>query len=117
MILPAAPDALDEHALLGQQRLGFLRRLADDRAAVPDAERAQLELMPGRAGAADFLLAAVLLLVALAGRLEIDAEQRRAEQREDDRGADGAENVGDGVGHRHRIEQSSWSLRAAGRGG
>ena len=29
--LAAAPDALDEHALLGQQRLGFLRRLADDR--------------------------------------------------------------------------------------
>ena len=31
--LVAAPDALDEHALLGQQRLGFLRRLADDRPA------------------------------------------------------------------------------------
>ena len=80
------------------------------------AERAQLELVPGRAGTAGFLLAAVLLLISLARGLEIDAEQRRAEQREDDRRADRAEDVGDGVGDRHRIQQSSWSRRATGQG-
>ena len=51
--LAAAPDALDEHPLVGKQRLGFVRRLADDRPALPDAERAQLELVPGRAGTAE----------------------------------------------------------------
>ena len=42
------------------------------------AERAQLPAVPGRAGAAQLLGAAVLFLVLLAGRREIDAEQLRA---------------------------------------
>ena len=77
MMLSATADALDEDPLLGQQRLGFLRRLADDPCTLPDAERAQRELVPGGPGAACLLLAAVLLLVALARGLEIDAKQSR----------------------------------------
>ena len=72
--------------------------------AAPYAERAQLELVPGRAGTAGFLLAAVLLLIPLARRLKIDAKERRAEQRQNNGGSDGSENVGDGVGDRHRIQ-------------
>ena len=90
--------------MLGKQGLRLLRRLADDLRSRPHAIGAQLELVPGRAGTAGFLLAAVLLLIALAGRLKVDAEQRRTDQRQNDGGSDGSENVGDGVGHRHRIQ-------------
>jgi hypothetical protein len=92
--------------MLGQQRLGFLRRLACNPCTLPDAERAQLELVPGGAGATRLLLASsVLLLVALARGLEIDPEQGRADQRQHNRGSDRAEDVGDGIRDRHRIEQ------------
>ncbi len=104
--LVATADALDEYPVLGQQSFGFLRRLADNPCTLLDAESTQLELVPGRAGTARFFLpASVLLLVALARGLEIDAEQGRAEQRQDDRGPDRAEDVGDGIGDRHRIQQ------------
>ena len=101
----ATSDTLDEHPLLGKQRLGFLHRLAHDPSSLPDAERAQLELVPGCAGTAQLLLAAVLLLVALARGLEIDAEQGRAEQGKNNRGPDRAEDVGDGIGDRHRVQE------------
>ena len=92
--------------LLGQQRLGFLRRLADNRPVVADAERAQLELMPGGTGTADLLLAAVLLLVTLCRPLRDRCRAAAGPmQRDDDRGADRAEDIGDGVGDRHRIEE------------
>ena len=97
--------------MLGKQGLGLLHRLADDLAADLHAIRAQLELVPGRAGAAGLLLAAVLLLILLAGGLEVDAKQRRPNQRQNDRGADGSENVADGVGHRHRVQQLLGFLR------
>ena len=49
--LCAAPDALDEHPLVGKQRFGLLRSLADNRSAVADPERTQLVLVPGSASA------------------------------------------------------------------
>ena len=102
--LPVPPDTLDEHTLVGNQRLGFLCRLADDRPTFLHAKRAQLELVPGRAGTAGFLLAAVLLLIPLARGLKVDAKERRTNQRQNNGGSDGSENVRDGVGHRHRIQ-------------
>ena len=111
MILPLTANTLDEHPVLGKQRFGFLHRLAHNQAPVLDAECAQLELVPGRAGTARFLLAPMLFLVALARRLEIDAEQGRAEQRENECGSDRAENVGDGVGDRHRVQELLGFLR------
>ena len=67
MSCPSATDALDEHAVVGQQRLGFAHRLADSLPPCCNTEGAQLELVPGRpAGPTAFLLAAVLFLVALA---------------------------------------------------
>ena len=102
--LLAPSNALDEHPLFGKERFSRLRRLADNRSTFLHAKRAQIKLVPGRAGAADFLLAPVLLLIALAGCLEVDAKQRRTDQRQDNRGSDRSENVGDGVGHRHRIQ-------------
>ena len=56
-------------------------------------------------GPPDLLLAPVLLLVALARGLEIDAEQRRAEQRNDDGRSDRAEDVGHRIGDRHGVQQ------------
>jgi hypothetical protein len=79
--------------------------LAHHQAVLSNAKCAQLELVPGRAGAAGLLLAAVLLFVALARGFEIDAEQRRPEQGQDDRRANGAENVGHGISDRHGIQQ------------
>ena len=102
--LPVLPNTLDEHTLVRNQRLGFLCRLADNRSTFLDAKCAKFELVPGRAGTAGFLLAAVLLLIPFARGLEIDAEERRAKQRQNDGGSDRSENIRDGVGHRHRIQ-------------
>ena len=95
---------MHEHPLLGKQGLGLLHCLADDLSPRPDAVRPQFELVPGRARTASFLLAAVLLLKALARHLKVDAKERRTDQRQNNGGSDGSENVGDGVGHRHRIQ-------------
>src|SRR5207302_10945461 len=71
--LAATSNALDEHTLLGQQGLRLLHRLAYGLTPFPHAERAQPELVPSSAGSAWLLLAPVLLLVAPARGLEIDA--------------------------------------------
>ena len=105
MIVGAAADALDEDTLFGNQALRFLSGHADDTGVLPHTVCAQIELVPGRPGPADRLLAAVLLLVALARLFKIDAEQSRAEQGDDDRGSDRAEDVGYGIGDRHAVEQ------------
>ena len=115
--LPVPPNTLDEHTLVWNQRLGFLCRLADNGPTFLHAKRAQLELVPGRAGTAGFLLATVLVLIPLARCLKVDAKERRTNQRQNNGGSDGSENVGDGVGHRHRIQMSSWLPRATDRGG
>ena len=101
----AATDALDEDALFGNQTLRFLSGHADDTGVLPYTVCAQIELVPGRPGPADRLLAAVLLLISLAGLFKIDAEQNRAEQSDDDGGSDRTEDVGDCVGDRHAVEQ------------
>jgi hypothetical protein len=76
--------------------LGVTGLHAGDLAALLDAECAQLPAVPRRPGTAHRLVAAALLLdVVLARGDEIDAQQRGASQRDDDRGADGAEDVGD----------------------
>ena len=61
--------------------------------------------MPGRTGTASLLCSPIFLLVFLARRFEIDAEQRRANQRQHDGGPDRAEDIGDRVCNRHRVEQ------------
>ena len=43
------------------------------------------------------------LLIPLACCLKVDAKERRTNQRQNNGGSDGSENVRDGVGHRHRI--------------
>ena len=101
---PVPPNSLHEHTLVRNQRLRFLARLADDRPAFLHAKRAQLKLVPGRTGAAGFLLAPMYLLIPLARCLKVDAKERRTNQRQNNGGSDGSENVGDGVGHRHRIQ-------------
>ena len=104
--MSAAADALDEDALARNERLRFLSRLADDNPVLADLERAQFVSVPGRAGAAGLFRSAMLRLVALALRLEIDAQEGRAEERQNDRRADRAEDVGHGIGDRHGVEQS-----------
>ncbi|OIQ64564.1 hypothetical protein GALL_538850 [mine drainage metagenome] len=61
--------------------------------------------MPGCTRTSQFLLAPVLLFIALARRLQIDAEKSRTDQGKNNRGSDRAENVGYGVSDRHRIQQ------------
>ena len=94
----------NEHPLIGDQRLGLLHRLPDRRAALANAECTDPELVPRSAGTAQLLLAAVLLLISLARRFEIDAEQGRAKQGEDDRGSDGAEDICDRISDGHAVE-------------
>jgi len=103
--LVATSNTLNEHSLVRKQRLRLLRGLADSLPSRPDAECAQFEFAPGCARAAQFFLAAVLLFVAFAGGLKIDAEQGRAEQGKNNRGSDRAEDVGDSVSHRHPIQE------------
>ena len=102
---PIATDALDEDARVRHQRLGLNGPEANNLPARLHAERAQHESVPGRAKPAHFLLAAVLVLVGLAGGRQIDAEQLGAKQGDDDRRTHRAEHVSHGVGDRHRIDQ------------
>jgi hypothetical protein len=62
--------------------------------------------VPRGAGAAQLLATALPLLVSLAGGGEIDPEELRPDQGEQDRRADGAEDVAHGVGDGHRVEQA-----------
>src|SRR5262249_29128767 len=88
------------HSLIPSQCFGLLWRLADYRSAFLDAEGAQIKLVPSRTGAAELLLAAVLLFVAFACCRQIDTQQRRSYQCQNDRGSDRSENVADCVGNR-----------------
>src|SRR6185295_3456979 len=103
--LAAASYAFNEDTLFRQERLGFLHRLAHGASVFRDPVGAQLELVPGRPRAAQGPLAPMLLLITLAGRLKVDAEQGRPEQGEHDGGPDRAKDVGDGVGHRHGVQE------------
>ena len=64
---PIAADAQDEHPRVGHHRLGLGGPEANGLAARLHAERAQHQSLPGRASPAHLLLAAVLVLVVLAG--------------------------------------------------
>ena len=99
-------DALDKDPVLREERLGVRRRLADNPCALLDAVSAQLMLIPSRSRTAELLLTPVFLFVLPTGGFEVDAEQGGAEKGDDHRGTEGAENIGDGVGDRHRIEQA-----------
>src|SRR5215475_4083099 len=102
--LPIPANTLYKYALVWNQRFGFLWRLADHRSAFLDAEGAQLKSVPSRTGAAEFLLAPVLLFVAFACCRQINPQERRSYQRQNDRGSDRAENVRDRIGDRHPIQ-------------
>ena len=104
--LVATSDALDKDPVLREERLGVRRRLAHNPCALLDAVSAQLVLIPSRSRTAELLLASVFLFVLPTRGFEIDAEQGRAEQGDDYRGAESAKNIGDGIGDRHRIEQA-----------
>ncbi len=99
-----AANAFDEDAGVGHQRLSFRRAHAGDLGALAQPEGAQLEAPPDRAGAADLLAAAEPGFVVLAGLGQIDPEQLRAEHRENDGRAHGAEDIGHRIGDRHRVE-------------
>ena len=102
----AAADPLDEDPRIGHQRLGLDGAEADGLPARPHAEGPELPAVPGGAGAAHLLGAALLGLVILGGGDKIDAEQPRADQGDHDRRADGAEQVGHRVRDGHRVDQS-----------
>ena len=65
------------HPLIREHGFHLLYGLSDNRSAFRDAERAQVELVPGRTGPTCFPLASVLLFIPLARRLKIDAKQCR----------------------------------------
>ena len=98
-------DAQHEDAGVRDERLGLEHVQAHRPASDRDAIGARFPAPPGRAGAAQFLDAALLLLVVLARGLEIDAEQLGAEDGDHHRRAHRAEHVGHRVGDRHRVEQ------------
>ena len=102
--LAAAAHAFDEQALVAAEPFGGRDGQAGDLALVADGVGAQLA---GAAGADEGgLRRAARHLALVAGALggDVDAEQLRAEEGEDPAGADGAEEVGDGVGDRDQVE-------------
>ena len=103
--LATASYAFNKDTLFRQERLGFLHRFAHGASVLGDPVGAQLELVPGGTWTTQGSLAPMLLLVSLASGLEVDAKQGRPEQGEHEGGPDRAEDVGDGVGHRHAIQK------------
>ena len=113
-----AAHALDEQALVAAEPFGRGDGHADDLAALADRVGAQLAGAPG----ADerwppWCAARHLALVAGAFVGDVDPEQLRAEEGEDPAGADGAEEIGDGVGDRDQVELGLGLLGRAGRPG
>src|SRR5262245_43499316 len=72
--LAAASYALNKDTLFRQERLGFLHGFAHGASVRGDPVGTQLELVPRRPWTAQGSFAPVLLLVTLAGGLEVDAE-------------------------------------------
>jgi hypothetical protein len=64
----------------------------------------ELVLLPSGPRTTELLLASVLLFVSRAGGFEVDAEERRAEERDNDGRPDGPEDIRDGIRDRHGIE-------------
>ncbi|MDT4873810.1 hypothetical protein FQZ97_1090740 [compost metagenome] len=62
-------------------------------------------MVPSGSRSAHFLLAALLRLVAFAFRFQVDTHERRTDQGQHDGRSDRAENIGDRIGDRHRIQQ------------
>ena len=116
--LAPAPNAQDEEARIGHQRLSLGDAQTGGFATRLHLVGAQRPACPGRARTAQLLLAApMLLLVVLAGGDEIDAQQLRADDGDHDRRAHGAEHVGHGVSDRHVIEVEPWFDRRPGPAG
>ena len=100
--LTVTANAFDEHAGVRKHRFG-LDDPADELAVRGDLIGAHLELAPRRFHPAGRGALGHLGLVALALG-QIDPEQLGAEESEDPAGADRAEEVGDGVGHRDAVD-------------
>src|SRR5512133_3875361 len=104
--LAPAPNAQDEEARIGHQRLSLGDAQTGGFATRLHLVGAQRPACPSRARTTQLLLAApMLFLVVLAGCNEIDAQQLRTDDGDHDRRAHGAEHVGHCVSDRHRVEQ------------
>jgi hypothetical protein len=115
--MPLRRIALDEDARVGHERFGIRRAHADNLGAATHPKGAQLEAPPDGAGAAELRAAAEPCFIVLAGLDEIDAEELRSQQRQDHGRADGAEDIGNGIGDRHRVEIFLGLLRQTAPGG
>jgi hypothetical protein len=110
--LASAADRLDEAAGRPRERaLESRDRLADEPGLLVHLVRAERDLWVRRDPARLGLAAAHLLLVLLALLGEVHAEEPGADRGQEPGGAGGAEQVRDGVGHRHDVRPGLRLLR------